>query len=1206
MKWLFGFLVLLFGAQAYSQVAPTRQAFADAAGDPEGVPVEAFELSRDDLQIEVWAESPMIFSPVAMDVDARGRIWATEGIDYKQKARVAAGQSIIVLEDTDGDGRADSSHVFVTEPKMRPAPMGIAVFDNRIVLSATPEIIVYTDVDRDAVFDPGVDRREVFLEGFRNKTHDHTVHAVVGAPSGQWHFSFGNCGAQIETVDGRSYSANCYYGHPDGIGTVSSDGHTYVGGATMRINPDGTGLEVTAHNMRNPHDMAISAYGDIYQSDNDDPAHCRTSWVMEYGNMGYADLRDGSRSWEEVAKSWEEPAGWSRGRRYSSSHWRENYPGACPPGTVYGAGSPTGNALIEDGVLGLDGTFVHCCMVRKELMHSRPVLTGSHYQMQELEPLVKLKDSEKGQHFLPTDVVVGLDGSLYLSDFYNDTSRRTNQVSGTIYRISKKAQTSSPTKSQVAEIDYTTLAGQVAALSSPVGNVRSHAASLLVAQGEAAVAVVQPLLLSNRPELCARAIWVLAQLGDEGRGLVEPYLQNGEAVAIAAYRALRLADPDGLLERAAELASHDSAALRREVAVSLRDWGFAESEGVLAALASRYQAGDRYYLEALGIAFTGKEEAVYRQIIRPQIGAPAQWDRVAVDLAWRLHTQEAIADLEVYLREQRPDLETFRHVAMAFASFRSPEQRAENLARLESIASLDWAAGEDYQTTIREIIAKDLNELKGQKVDFTSEVPRQFGTPTVVSEPAAIAALVGDAKAGAVQTARCYMCHKVAGQGVAFGPDLTHWGSERTIEQIVREIVEPDAHLAHGYDTPVRVTTGAHTLEGLQSNYSHHAGSLKIKLMGGVTKKILFRRSGARVEPLKESLMPSAVEMGMTDQNIRDVAEYLKTLNRAEEPAPTSAQLVDSSGPEWIALGEEDFLNVNTYTDTWRWDGGHVYCTGRPTGVIRYREPLTDFEFTCEWMHKRKGGNSGIFLWGSSESIIERTTGVGRFPHGVEVQVLDLGYEEVYEKQFGKVGDWFTCHGDVFTVGPVQMRPFPPVGPRGKRSFPTAETTRGIYEWNHYHIRAVGGEVRLTVNGVEVSGGDQISPASGYLCLESEGAPVEFRNMKLRKLSPLSPDFEVVDIPVPVWEGPPSKGATQSETDLKDHAILGTWDYLDGYSREFRPDGMCILRNGSDIVWQRPTIKKSKDTVTLRGNLYHELKADGKLHIEGNYIAVQR
>ncbi|MGA1392323.1 MAG: family 16 glycoside hydrolase, partial [Phycisphaerales bacterium] len=59
---------------------------------------------------------------------------------------------------------------------------------------------------------------------------------------------------------------------------------------------------------------------------------------------------------------------------------------------------------------------------------------------------------------------------------------------------------------------------------------------------------------------------------------------------------------------------------------------------------------------------------------------------------------------------------------------------------------------------------------------------------------------------------------------------------------------------------------------------------------------------------------------------------------------------------------------------------------------------------------------------------------------------------------------------------------------------------RGVGEWIHYYIRAINGEVRLWVNGREVSGGSECTPRSGYLCLESEGSPVEFRGLRLREL----------------------------------------------------------------------------------------------------------
>ncbi len=96
--------------------------------------------------------------------------------------------------------------------------------------------------------------------------------------------------------------------------------------------------------------------------------------------------------------------------------------------------------------------------------------------------------------------------------------------------------------------------------------------------------------------------------------------------------------------------------------------------------------------------------------------------------------------------------------------------------------------------------------------------------------------------------------------------------------------------------------------------------------------------------------------------------------------------------------------------------------------------------------------------------------------------------------------DWFTCHGDVFPVGKARMRPFPPVAPNKRRSFPTKNTTLGVGKWNHYYIRAINGEVRLWDNGREVSGGNNCDPKTGYLCLESEGSPLEVRSLRLREL----------------------------------------------------------------------------------------------------------
>jgi hypothetical protein len=207
---------------------------------------------------------------------------------------------------------------------------------------------------------------------------------------------------------------------------------------------------------------------------------------------------------------------------------------------------------------------------------------------------------------------------------------------------------------------------------------------------------------------------------------------------------------------------------------------------------------------------------------------------------------------------------------------------------------------------------------------------------------------------------------------------------------------------------------------------------------------------------------------------------------------------IDGTGPGWRPLGEADFTNVNCAPDTWSWHGGEVHCTGQPVGVLRTVQKYTNFELVVEWRHLRSGGNSGVFLWIDDESLKDLPP--GKLPSGIEVQVLDHGYADQFRQRTGKEPDWFTTHGDVFPTGTADMTPFPPVAPNGKRSFPSKNLSKGAGEWNHYYIRAINGEVRLWVNGEEVSGGTGCKPSSGYWALESEGAPIEFRNLRIREL----------------------------------------------------------------------------------------------------------
>jgi hypothetical protein len=217
------------------------------------------------------------------------------------------------------------------------------------------------------------------------------------------------------------------------------------------------------------------------------------------------------------------------------------------------------------------------------------------------------------------------------------------------------------------------------------------------------------------------------------------------------------------------------------------------------------------------------------------------------------------------------------------------------------------------------------------------------------------------------------------------------------------------------------------------------------------------------------------------------------------EPETPPKAFLDGLGPDWRTLGASDFTNVNCRADTWTWKEDGVSCLGQPVGVTRSVKPYTNFELVLQWRHLRSGGNSGVFVWATPEALANLKPGQLP-PGGIEVQILDHGYTEQYERDAKKKADWFTTNGDVFPVGKSTMKPFPPVAPNGSRAFPRKNLSKGVGQWNHYYIRCLNGEVRLWVNGEEVSGGTACNPSTGFLCLESEGAPVEFKNLRIREL----------------------------------------------------------------------------------------------------------
>jgi putative membrane-bound dehydrogenase-like protein len=575
----------------------------------------------DGLQIKVFASEPMFSNPTNIAIDAKGRVWVCEAYNYRNQLNPKnpekkEGDRIMILEDTDGDGEADKSKVFYQGTDVN-AALGICVLGNRVFVSCSPNVFIFTDDNGDDV----PDKKEILFTGIEGVQHDHGMHTFTFGHDGKLYFNMGN-EANLLLTTSRDTVVDIH-GRK-----VNNNGKPFRQGLALRCEQDGSGVEVLAHNFRNNYELAQDPYGTVWQSDNDDDGNkgTRINYVMEQGNFGYTDEMTGAR-WNARRTNME--------KEIPLRHWHLNDPGVVPNVLQTGAGSPSGITIYEGTMLPkvFQGQMLHA-EAGNSVVRAYPVENdGAGYKAS----IVNLVEAQKDQWFRPIDVTSGPDGSVFIADWY-DPGVGGHQVGdldrGRIYRV-----TPPDTPYDIPAFDLSTAEGATKALLNPNTDIRYQAWNALSKLGDNAESELAKLWRSETPRHRAQALWLLARLKNNDQYLNEALTDKDPNIRITGLRASRLANKV-ILAAISKVANDASPQVRREAILALRGNNSPEAAGLWTTLALQYDGKDRWYLEALGIAAEGNWDLYFNSWMK-KVGN--DWNKGAArDIVWRSRSKASI------------------------------------------------------------------------------------------------------------------------------------------------------------------------------------------------------------------------------------------------------------------------------------------------------------------------------------------------------------------------------------------------------------------------------------------------------------------------------------------------------------------------------------------------------------------------------------
>lgn len=164
-------------------------------------------------------------------------------------------------------------------------------------------------------------------------------------------------------------------------------------------------------------------------------------------------------------------------------------------------------------------------------------------------------------------------------------------------------------------------------------------------------------------------------------------------------------------------------------------------------------------------------------------------------------------------------------------------------------------------------------------------------------------------------------------------------------------------------------------------------------------------------------------------------------------------------------------------TKTWSIKNGLIRCEGEPRGYMRTEKDYANYLFHVEWRWPGQGGNNGVLVHMSGPDVV--------WPKSLECQLHS------------------TNAGDFWVIGGIETKEHARGGQRvkGRRTIKLKESSeKPLGQWNAYDIICKDDWVVVLVNGVLQNVATKCSASSGKICLQSEGMPIEYRNIFIEPL----------------------------------------------------------------------------------------------------------